>query len=67
MSTLLCHVLQLSMISWCSLTLILDSTAVSIFVDVFVRLTKTLFVNSTTISANIETAVLSLSPTCGEL
>ena len=36
-----------------------DSTAVSIFVDMLVELTITVFVNSTNIATNIETAVLS--------
>ena len=35
-----------------------DSITVSIFVDVLVELTNTVFVNSTTISTNIETALL---------
>ena len=39
--------------------LALDNIAVSIFVDIWVELTTTLFVNSTNISTNIETAVLS--------
>ena len=38
---------------------ILDSTAVSIFVVMLVELTKTVFVNSTNITTNIETAALS--------
>ena len=37
----------------------LDSTAVLIFVVILVELTNTVFVNSTNISSNIETAVLS--------
>ena len=37
----------------------LDSTAVSIFVDNLVILSHTVFVNSTNTSTNIETAVLS--------
>ena len=39
----------------------LDSTAVSIFVDILVELTNTVFVfvNSTNITTNIETAALS--------
>ena len=37
----------------------LDSTAVSIFVAILVELTNTVIVNSTNISTNIETAVLS--------
>ena len=37
----------------------LDSSAVSIFVDMLVELTNTVFVNSTNITTNIETAVLS--------
>ena len=37
----------------------LDSAAVSIFVVILVELTNTVFVNSTNISTNIETAVLS--------
>ena len=37
----------------------IDSTAVSIFVVVLVELTNTVFVNSTNITTNIETAVLS--------
>ena len=36
-----------------------DSTAVSIFVDILVELTKTVLVNSTNITTNIETAALS--------
>ena len=36
----------------------LDSTAVSIFIVILVELTNTVFVNSTTITTNIETAVL---------
>ena len=37
-----------------------NSTAVSIFVDILVELTNTVYVNSTNISTNIETsAVLS--------
>ena len=36
-----------------------DSTAVSIFVVILVKLTNTAFVNSTNITTNIETAVLS--------
>ena len=39
--------------------LVLDSISVAIFVDIWVELTTTLFVNSTNISTNIETAVLS--------
>ena len=39
--------------------LALDNIAVSIFVDIWVELTTTLFVNSTNISTNIEKAVLS--------
>ena len=38
----------------------LDSTAVSIFVDILVELKNAAFVNSTNMSANIETAVLSI-------
>ena len=37
----------------------LDSAAVSIFVVILVELTNTVFVNSTNIKTNIETAVLS--------
>ena len=37
----------------------LDSAAVSIFVVILVELTKTVFVNSTNLTTNIETAVLS--------
>ena len=37
----------------------LDSTAVSIFVVILVELTNTVFFNSTNISTNLETAVLS--------
>ena len=37
----------------------IDSTAVSIFVVVLVELTNTVFVNSTNITTNIETAALS--------
>ena len=40
-------------------TLCLDSTAVSIFVVIFVELTNTVFVTSTNITSNIETAALS--------
>ena len=36
-----------------------DSTAVSIFVVILVELTNTVFVNSTNITTNIETAELS--------
>ena len=36
-----------------------DSTAVSIFVVILVELTNTVFVNSTNITTNIETATLS--------
>ena len=36
----------------------LDSTAVSIFVVVLIELTNTVFVNSTNITTNIETALL---------
>ena len=36
-----------------------DSAAVSIFVVILVELTNTVFVNSTNITTNIETAVLS--------
>ena len=36
-----------------------DSTDVSIFVDILVELTNTVFVNSTKITTNIETAALS--------
>ena len=39
----------------------LDRTAVSIFVVMLVELTNTVFVNSTNITTNIETAVLSKS------
>ena len=38
---------------------LLDSTAVSIFVDILVELTNTVFVNSTNITINIEMAALS--------
>ena len=38
----------------------IDSTAVSIFVVVLVELTNTVFVNSTNITTNIETAALSI-------
>ena len=38
---------------------ILDSTAVSIFVVIWVELTNTVFVNSINITTNIETAALS--------
>ena len=41
------------------LNAVVDSTAVSICVDILVDLTNTVFVNSTNISKNIETAVLS--------
>ena len=42
--------------------LYMDSTAVSIFVVLLVELTNTnIFVNSTNVSTNIETAVLSLA------
>ena len=37
-----------------------DSAAVSIFVVILVELTNTVFVNSTNITANIETEVLSI-------
>ena len=37
---------------------VLDSAAVSIFVVILVELTNTVFVNSTNITTNIETAVL---------
>ena len=37
----------------------LDSAAVSVFVVILVELTNTVFVNSTNITTNIETAVLS--------
>ena len=37
----------------------LDSTAASIFVGILVELTNTVFVNSTNINTNIETAALS--------
>ena len=39
----------------------IDSTAVSIFEDVLVELTNTVFVNSTNTTTNIEMAVLSIS------
>ena len=39
--------------------LVLDSISVAIFVDIWVELTTTLFVNSNDISTNIEKAVLS--------
>ena len=39
--------------------IVVDSTAVSIFVVILVELTNTVFVNSTNITTNIETAVLS--------
>ena len=39
--------------------ILLDSNAVSIFVVILVELTNTVFVNSTNITTNIETAVLS--------
>ena len=42
-------------------TFLVDSAAVSIFVDILVELTNTVFVNSTNITTNIETAVLSRS------
>ena len=42
----------------------IDSTAVSIFVVVLVELTNTVFVNSTNITTNIETAVLSTLSLC---
>ena len=38
----------------------LDSAAVSIFVVILVELTNAVFVNSTNITTNIETAVLSM-------
>ena len=41
------------------LTKILDSAAMTIFVDMFVELTNTKFVNSTNTSTYIETIVLS--------
>ena len=37
---------------------LLDSTAVSIFVVMLVELTNTVFVNSTNITTNIETAAM---------
>ena len=37
----------------------IDSTAVSVFLVILVELTNTVFVNSTNITTNIETAVLS--------
>ena len=37
----------------------MDSTAVSIFVVIFVELTNTVFLHSTNITTNIETSVLS--------
>ena len=37
-----------------------DSTAVLIFVVILVELTNTVFVNSTNITTNIETAALSM-------
>ena len=40
----------------------LDSAAVSIFVVILVELTNTVFVNSTNITTNIETAMLSTPP-----
>ena len=40
--------------------LLLDSTAVSIFVVIVVELTNTVFINSTNITTNIETAELSI-------
>ena len=43
------------------LSFCLDSTAVSIFVVILVELTNTVFVNSTNITTNIETAALSHS------
>ena len=39
--------------------ILLDSTAVSIFVVILVELTNTVFVNSINITTNIETAALS--------
>ena len=39
--------------------ILLDSTAVSIFVVILIELTNTVFVNSNNIKTNIETAVLS--------
>ena len=39
----------------------LDSTAVSIFVVILVESTNAVFVNSTNITTNIETAALSVS------
>ena len=42
----------------------IDSTAVSIFVVVLVELTNTVFVNSTNITTNIETAALSIWEGC---
>ena len=44
-----------------ALQFLLDSAAVSIFVVILVYLTNTVFVNSTNITTNIETAVLSAS------
>ena len=43
-----------------------DSAAVSIFVVILVELTNTVFVNSTNITTNIETAALSNPPTPNE-
>ena len=39
----------------------IDSTDISIFLVILVELTNTVFVNSTNITTNIETAVLSTS------
>ena len=42
-----------------AMTYSVDSTAATIFVVALVELTNTVFVNSTSITTNIETAVLS--------
>ena len=50
---------QVFFCQWSCFLLVELSTHVSIFVDILVELTNTVFVNSTNISTNIETAVLS--------
>ena len=64
-NNLLCSPSQLSNVHFKSCATLtsalvcLDSTAVSIFVVILVELTNTVFVNSTNITTNIETAALS--------
>ena len=53
------HQFHLSLRPPSTLLSYLDSAAVSIFVVILVELTNTVFVNSTNIKTNIETAVLS--------